>query len=802
MTTLLAEIHEALRQLRRAPGFSLVAVGLLALGLGTTTAICSLAYAIVLRPLPFRDPQGLVGFRAINSVKAITQDGHSASDFLDYAQRAQSFSGLMAYRPNFAAYTRPGEPAVRLVTALVTENFFPVLGVAPVGGRTFSADEFSVSAPRAVVLSNVAWRRLFGAQPNAVGRTILLDDQPHTIVGIMPESFREPEFVDAWLPFPKEAPEYFARDSRFWNIVGRLKPGVTAPTAHAELQGIAADLARQFPETNRDWSTRVQPLHELRTRGMRTTLLLLTGAVALVLAIACLNLANLLLARGLSRLQDLAVRLALGATPQQLARRILIESSLLALLGGAVGCALAAGALPVLVTRLPAGLIPRSQEVALHPPVLLAALAIALITGVLFGLLPALQVLRTDVNTLLKHGGTRGASNAAAARVQGLLVTGQVALSFVVLAASLLLMKSLLQLQNSNPGFDPTHVLTLQLAPPPTRFETNLELAQYYERLVTEAAAVPGVASAAVNASAPLCGITLQYPFWIEGRPRSDVGADEAVYAPVTEDFFATIKLPLKQGRTFNPHDNERGAPVAIINETLARRIFPGENPIGRRVLLLPWLSDQYREIVGVVGDTRQDNLSSPTPAQIYVPQRQMPWFFSTLLVRLNRPDAARAVQAAMQRVDPTLPFSPTTLEGNIALTTTQPRLYATLFGIFAVVALGLSAFGIYASMSFTTRRRTREIGIRMALGSTPSQVLQHVLAQAGRLAAVGLAIGLMLAAIVANSLRGLLYGVQPGDPWIYAALCVFLPLVALAAAMPSALRAARLPPTCALQDD
>lgn len=802
MSLLFAEVSDALRQLRRSPGFSLLAIALLAVGLGATIAIFSLAYAIVLRPMPFRDPAALVGFRATNAAKAITQDGHSASDFRDIATRARSFAGLAAYRPNFAAYTRPNESPVRLVTSLVTEQFFDVLGVSPALGRSFRAEEFSVSAPAAVVLSDSAWRRHFNSDAAVIGRTLLLDDQPHTVIGVMSLEFREPDFVDAWLAFPREAPEYFARDSRFWSIVGRLQSGATVTAAQAELSVITSDLARQFPETNRDWSSQLAPLHELRTRGMRHALLLLSGAVGLVLLVACLNLANLLLARGLSRLQDLAVRLALGARPAQLARRVLIESTLLALLGGFAGCGLAAVTLRVLVNQLPAGLVPRSHEIALHPPAVAFALILSLATGLLFGLLPALQVLRANVNALLKDGGARGSSGLFAGRIQGCLVAGQVGVSFVVLAASLLLMKSLVRLQNVDPGFSARNVHMLRLAPPANRYETNLELAQYYEGLIHEVTAVPGVASAAVNASAPLCGIALQYPFWIEGRPRSEVGADDAVYAPVSEQFFSILKIPLQQGRLFNAHDLETSAPVAIINETLARRIFPGESPLGRRVLLLPWLSNEYREIVGVVADTRQTSLASPPPAQIYVPQRQMPWFFSTLLVRLERPDATHAVQAALHRADPSLPFAPQTLESNVALTATQPRLYAVLFGVFAVIALALSAFGIYASMSFTTSRRTRELGIRMALGSTPAQIVQLVLAAAGRLAAWGLAAGVVIALGVSRFLQGLLYGVQPADPWIYAGLIGLLPLVALAAALPTALRAARLPPTRALQHE
>jgi len=804
MTRLLTELTAACRHLRRAPGFALLAIAMLALGIGANVAIFSIFQSIILRPLPYPEQERLVGFKSLNSAKALAQPALSLTDFRDFKERVSAYTALAAFRPDFAGYAPQGADPVQLVCGKVTEEFFAVFGVAPRLGRTFHADEFSLGAARTVVLSTAAWRRHFAERADVIGRTVLLDNEPATIIGVMPEEFREPEFVDVWLPFPVEAPENLVRDSRFWATVGRLKPGVTFGTAQAEAATIATTLATEYPATNRGWSVALQPLLEMRVSGLRSSLLLLVGAVGLVLLIACVNLANLMLARGVARLQELAVRLALGATPQILARGIVIESLLLALIGGAAGIALAAAGLPALASQLPPGLVPRSSAISVDGTALLFAVAVSGLTGLVFGLLPAWQVLRANVNELLKSGGSRGASSRFAGRVQGALIAGQVALTLVVLTGAGLLMKSLLTLQRTAPGFNPAQVLTLRISPPQSRWDNFTQLGDYYERLLAEVRREPGVIGVALNSSAPLSGITLRYPFWVEGRPVEEGNADEAVFNSISNDYFTTLQVPLVRGRTFTDADDFKAAgsrPVCIINQTMARRLFGDADPIGKRIRTLPWMVRGWREVVGVVGDVKQNTQADDATPQLYVPSRQSPWFFTTVLVRASGTSAA-AIQNAMRRADPILTMSVSTMEEQIARAATQPRLRTALFGLFAAVALGLSAFGIYASMSFTVGQRTREIGVRMALGAAPSGILGWVLGRAAVLAGAGLVAGFIGALGLTQLLRGALYGVSPTDPLVLGALLLILPAVALAAAFLPALRAARLNPTQALQQE
>jgi len=797
------ELTAAFRSLRRAPGFAVLATGMLALGIGANVGIFSIFRSLILNPLPYAQPAALVGFSSANPAQALVMPALSASDFRDLRERAQSCSALAACRPNFVSFKPAGGDAVQLVGAFVTEEFFPLFGVAPLRGRAFQPDEFSAAAPRTALLSRAAWRRHFGERADTVGATLLLDDQPVTIVGIMPEDFREPEFVDIWLPFPVEAPENLARDSRFWTTVGRLKPGVTPAAAQAEAATIAAALAQEHPATNKGWELAVRPLLEQRVGDLRGSLLLLVGAVGLVLLVACVNLANLMLARGLARFNELAVRLALGATPAALARSVFLESLLLAGAGGALGAGLAAGGLPLLARTLPPGLVPRSSAIAVDGGALAFALGVSVLTGLGFGLLPAWQVLRANVNDLLKSGGARAGTHRFASRAQGILIAGQIALTLMVLSGAGLLARSLLNLQHTHPGFDPADVLTLRVAPPETRWQDFVGLAAYYDRLLDEVRRLPGVEAAAFDSSAPLCGITLRYPFWVQGRPRTEGSADDAVFNAVSPDFLRTLRLPLLRGRFLADSDELKGRKVCVINQALASRLFPGEDAIGKKLQTVTFLVRDYREIVGIVGDVRQDNLSDPPPPQIYVPQAQSPWFFATLLVRIPGGAAHLAgLQAALRRADPSLALNVRPLEENIARTATAPRLRTALFGLFALLALGLSAFGLYASMAFTVRQRSREIGVRLALGATPAGILGWVLARAARLCAVGVAAGLIGSVALGGLLRGLLHGVQPTDPLVLTLLTLLLPLVVLAASVIPALAAARLNPTQALQQE
>jgi len=804
MSRLFTELIAAFRHLRRSPGFAFLASAMLALGIGANVTIFSIFHSIILRPLPYPEQERLVGFKSLNSAKALVQPALSLPDFRDFRERVQSYTALAAFRPDFTGYSPAGADPTQLVCGLVTEEFFQVYRVAPLLGRPFKPGEFSYGAERTVVLSHTAWRRHFAQAAGVIGRTIMLNDQPTVVVGVMPADFREPEFIDVWLPFPVEAPENLARDSRFWSTVGRLKPGVTLGAAQAEATSIATTLAKEYAGTNRGWTVALQPLLEMRVSDLRSSLLLLVGAVGLVLLIACVNLANLMLARGVSRLQELAVRLALGATPQTLARAVMLESLLLSLAGGAAGIVLAAAGLPALASRLPPGLVPRSSAIGVDGTALLFAVTVSVLTGLVFGLLPAWQVLRANVNELLKSGGSRGASSRFAASVQGGLIASQVALTLIVLTGAGLLMKSLLTLQRTAVGFDPAGVLALRISPPQSRWDDFQQLGDYYERVLAEVRRAPGVEGATLNSSAPLTGIVLRYPFWVEGRPVEEGNADEAVFNSVSAGYFHTLRIPLLRGRGFEERDDRKAAashPVCIINAALAKRLFGDTDPIGKRIRTLPWMVRGYREVVGVVGDVKQNSPADEATPQLYVPSLQSPWFFTTVLVRTGRAGAA-TVQAAMRRADPTLTMDVSTMEENLSLSATQPRLRTALFSLFALVALGLSAFGIYASMAFTVSQRTREIGVRMALGASPQEILRWVLARAARLAGLGVTAGLLGSLGLTQLLQGALYGVTPADPLVLGALVLFLPAVVVAAALFPALRAARLQPVRALQTE
>lgn len=804
MSRLLLELIAAFRHLRRAPKFSLLAISMLALGIGANVAIFTVFQSILLRPLPYAQPQQLIGFKSVNLAKAIVQPALSLADFRDFKLRLQSYVALAAFRPDFTGYAAPGHDPIQFICGRVTEEFFQVFGVAPVLGRTFNPAEFSFGNERTVVLSYAAWRRHFAERADVIGRIIMLDDEPATVIGVMPESFREPEFADVWLPFPVEAPENMVRDSRHWSTIGRLKSGATLAAAQVEAETVAFSLAQDYSGTNRGWNVALEPLLAFRVGGMRSSLLVLVGAVGLVLLIACVNLANLMLARGVSRSQELAVRLSLGATPGMLARTVVSESLLLASAGGIAGVALAAVGLPLLMAQLPPGLLPRSHDVGLDGAALLFATVISTGTGLLFGVLPAWQAWRANVNETLKSGGTRSGSSRFARQVQAALITGQVALTFVVLTAAGLLMKSLLTLQRTELGFDPTNVVALRISPPQARWNDFIQLATYYERVLAELRREPGVEAVALNSSAPLSGITLRFPFTVEGRPVEQGDSDEAVFSSISTDYFKTLHVPLHRGRLFDERDDAdagRSRPVCIINQAMAKRLFGEADPIGRRIRTMEWMVRGYREIVGVVGDVKQDSQADEPTSQLYVPQLQSPWFFTTVMVRANGVSAA-VLQSAVRRVDPVLAIDVYTMDEALARTTTQPRIRAVLFGIFAVVALGLSAFGIYASISFTVGQRTREIGVRMALGAAPQVIVRWILGRVMSLAGLGVVAGGLGALGVMRWLRGALYGVTPADPWVLGGLALFLPAVVCAAAFCPALRAARLQPSQALQSE
>ncbi|PTY04856.1 hypothetical protein DB347_19335 [Opitutaceae bacterium EW11] len=802
-TELFAEIRGAYRHLRRTWGFSLLATLLLATGIGAVTLVYSIVDGILIRPLPYPDAGRLVGVQAVNRAKSVVQPAMAIGDFRDLHARQKSLRALGAYRPDFATWQRPGLSPVQLTAALVTEDFFGVLAVRPALGRTFSQGEFSATAPRSIVLSDAAWKRRFNADPGVVGQVITVGDQPTTIIGVMPASLREPAFVDVWLPFPIEAGENLTRDSRYWVTIGRLAEGSTVGQVQTECSTIADDLARRHPETNRGWSLGVAPLHELRVSGVRSSLWVLLAGTVLLLVVACLNLANLLLARGLKRLGEMAVRSSLGATRAMLVRQVLWECLFLAVHGGALGIGLSYAAVHAITKSIPPSIVPRIHEIAIDTRVLALAVIVTALSALLAGIFPARQAARADVAELLKQGSTRAGTSRGIRRLQRVLVVVQVAVTFVVLTGASLLWRSLSALSQVEPGVTVTGLYTLQLAPTPSQFESSLDLARYFERMETAAASVPGVAAAAVDASAPLHGISLRFPCTIVGAALDNSEGLQPVYHFVTPSFTQTVGQRLLEGRWIEETDTEKTRLVAVVNRSLARAIGSGASVLDRKIHVVPWMASGEVEIVGVLTDALQENLVDPAPPQLYLAQRQIPWFFSTLVIKAAPGQALprQGLREALQRVDGSLPVEFTPLADSIARSTAQPRLLSRLFEILGAATLGFTLFGIYACISFSVTQRTPEYGLRMALGASPGRIVGEMAREVGAQVGAGLAFGCVGAFLFASVLRSQLYGIGAHDGPTLAVTGSVLVATSLLSALVPSLRAGSVPPAMALRN-
>ncbi len=799
---LLTELRRGFAQLLRSPGFALAAILLLGTGVGAVTVVFSLINAILVRPLPFQAAHELVGLQAVNRDKSVVQPAISVLDFRDFAARQTACVSTGAYRPDFATWQRPGEQPVQLNATLVTEGFFATLGSRPLLGRLFTHAEFSVSAPAAVLLSEEVWRSRFDASPGVVGTVITLNDRPTTVIGVMPAVVREPAFVDVWVPFAREAGENFVRDSRYWIAIGRRAPQSTAAQVHAEAAAISADLEQQHPETNQGWRMAAAPLHALRVKGVSGILWLLFGATGLLLLVACFNLASLLLGRGLRRRGEMALRQALGAPPAAVLRQVLFENLVLALPGAAVGLATAWVVLRVVVNQIPPELLPRSNEVSLDPFVLAVAGVCAVAAALLAGLIPALQAARVDANDLIKESSPRASAAPGVRRLQRWLLVGQVALTFVVLSGATLLWRSLARLTAVPAGVSFERVYATRISPAPSRYDDNPSLARYFDNLVAAVESVPGVEAAAVDASAPLGGISLRFPYTEVGGTAGQGSSAEAVYHFVSPDFNTVLRLPLRGGRALTADDHEAGAAVVWVNETLARQLAPDGNALGRKLRLVPWLSGREHEIAGVFADSRQDNLADPVPPQLFVAQRQVPWFFSTLMVRLQPgvPLPVAALREAVQKVDPALAGHFAPMEEWVSRTAVQPRLLSHLFAVLAATTLGFTLFGIYACVALTVTHRTPEFGLRMALGASPARVAGQMTREVGSLVGVGLGLGFVAALAFGGVLQSQLFGVEAHDPQSLVVTGLLLAVAGLISAAIPVLRASRIPPALALR--
>jgi putative ABC transport system permease protein len=800
--TIWQDLRYALRVLVKKPGFTAVAVLTLALGIGVNSAIFSVVNAVLLRPLPYPQPEQLAMVWLDNRRQGIPDDITSYPNYMDMREQNQGFQDLAAYSTMAVNLTGAGEPE-ELRAAMVTPSFFQVMGVHPTIGRAFAPEEETPGKDRVVVLGHGFWQRRFGGDRNIVGRTLNLSGEPHVVAGIMPPGFQFPERVELWGPL---APSERLRAARgqFWlPVVGRLKPGVTRAQAQADMSTIANRLEQQYPQM-RGYGINIVPLHEQVTGKIRPALLVLLGAVAFVLLIACANVANLLLARAGERQQELAIRTALGAARGRILRQLLTESVLLAAAGGAVGALLAVSGVDLLRTLNPAN-IPRLENVRLDGQVLGFTLAISLFTALIFGLAPALQASKPHLSETLKEGGRTGAGGLRSRHLRGTVVVIETALALVLLIGAGLMIKSFWQLQRVDPGFNPDRLLTVRLRLPRTKYPEGANVAAFYEQLQERLAALPGVQSVGATSSVLVLGLANSSGFSIEGRPAEpEAERLELPFDAATPNYFQTMGMTLVKGRTFTAQDSGETTKVAVINETMVRRYWPDDDPLGKRFKFgdagsnAPWIT-----IVGVIRDVRRQGLDRPIRIESYLPHQQLTARSMEIVVRtIGDPlTLAGAVREAVWSLDRDLPIGAIqTMEHILARTTSQRQLNMLLLGLFASVALILSAVGIYGVMAYSVTQRTHEIGIRMALGAARRDVLKLVVGQAAGLTFVGVAIGLVAAFALTRFMSSLLFGVSATDPVTFALISMLLIAVALLASYVPARRAMKVDPMIALR--
>ncbi|HWP42364.1 MAG TPA: ABC transporter permease, partial [Blastocatellia bacterium] len=795
----------ALRNLRKSPGYAAVTVLTLALGIGANTAIFSVVNTLLLSPLRFKDPDRLVMVWEKNIPRNRERNVVSPANFLDWNSQNQVFEQMAALSDIQVNLTNAGEPE-ELEAQIVTASFFPLLGVQPVHGRAFLDSEDVPNAERVTIISNRLWQGRFGADPQLLGKTITLNGRNYTVVGIMPPGFYFlNNETDVWVPMALNTGiDYREVTGRYLRAVARLKPGVTLSQAQAEMTLIASRLEQSYREFNAGWSANVFPLQQEVVGDIRPALLVLLGAVGFVLLIACANVANLLLARAATRQKEFALRAALGASRGRLVRQLLNESLLLGVLGGAAGLALAYWAIELLMKFNP-GNIPRLDEVSLDGRVLAFTLGVSVLTGLIFGAVPALQASRPDLNESLKEGGRGTAGGAGHRRLRSIFVVSEVALALVLLVGAGLMIKSFIRLQQVDLGYNPENVLTARVLLPGSKYGDNPKRAAFFKQATERIANIPGVQAAGAISWLPLVGLGSATTFWVDGRPEPPPGEKPATDVRViTPGYFAAMGIPLIKGRIFDERDTAESPRVLIINETMAREFFPGEDPIGKRLIISwdrPELPD---EIIGVVGDAKLVSVSGEARPAIYWPHaRQASYSLMTFVVRTAGDPLAMAgsLVREIRAIDPEQAVaSIQTMEDVVSASIARPRFNMLLLGLFASVAMVLAAVGIYGVMAYSVSQRTHEIGIRMAMGAQRADVLRLIVGQGMALTLAGIGIGLAGAFFLTELMSSLLFGVEATDPLTFTIISLLLACVAFAACYIPARRATKLDPMVALR--
>jgi len=799
------ELRYAVRQLLKAPGFALVAIIGLGLGIGANVALFSVINSVFLRPLPYREPGRLVRLSSTNEAQNFTRVGFSYPRYLEVQQRQQVFSDLAFRAGNGFTLTGRGDPE-QLIGIHATASLLPALGLEPLLGRNFSADEDRPGGEAVVLVSHRIWQERFNRDPAILGQALTLNGSQYTVIGVLPEaasSFPLNQF-QIWVPRPAEVPylvpSQLDNGGFFFQVIARLRPDVSLTQAREAMDVIAAGYRAAYP-ANVDAPSKIElvPLLEDAVGEQRQSYLMLFGAVGCVLLIACANIANLLLARFAGRRKEIAARFALGATRVDVLGQLVMESMLVALLGGVVGLLLAQWALSAVVA-LGADLIPRAVEIGLDPVALVFTLGVTLVTGLAIGLLPAWQAARVNVNETLKES-SRGSTGGGQRLRAGLLVA-EVSLSLVLLISAGLFLTSFARLQRVQPGFETEGVFTAGLVIPPQRYDEQ-KLVAFYEQFYRKLATLPGAASAALTDRVPLTGGQTPAPVAVKGRPVPPMSErPNANRHLVSPGYFTTLGIPIRSGRDFDERDSATVPHVVIVNETFARRHFPGEDPIGRT--LITGMAELPSEIVGVVADVRSSGLNTPPEEDYFLPALQRPETFTSILVRTNLSPAAMApvVRDALRAVDPDLPLlQPQALSTRIAETIADRKLALVLLAGFAALALVLASLGVYSVMAHLVAYRTSEIGIRMALGASPGMVLRMVLGHGRRLTLLGIALGMAGAFVVSRLMQQALFEVNPADPLIYLVVAVLLLLVAEFASWLPARRATRIDPVIALRN-